>query len=252
MTFSSMSLTEEGVLSDLYAHAVRGLQANDLIPPDAGTNSPLYTQPIRTTSDFLTGIAGQFDAQRARQGGRALDTPMTPPDQTYAARRRSFLQAEEGVRTWAYDDRTGRPVPPGAAPQGKVTVGVGFNMDKGPAARQEWAAAFGPDGPSFDDVRAGRKALTTEQVYKLFDYTLNAVFEPILENKFRGVKLTTPQRLALLSAAYNGPRLLDPLVEPARRGDWKTVAALLERGNGDTMLSARRRREAAMILGADV
>lgn len=246
MQFQSKALTEQGVLEDLYAHTVRGLQATELVPPDAGSNAPLFSRPIASAADFLQEIDGQFAAQGQRQGGRALDTPWTPADQTYAARRRNLLQAEEGVRTWAYDDKTGKPVPSGESPQGKVTVGVGFNMDK-PAARSEWAGAFGGNGPSFDEIRAGKKALSTEQVYRLFDHTVNSVFEPIVDEKFRGVRLSTPQRLALLSAAYNGPTLLNALVEPAKRGDWKSVADLLERGNGNPVLTARRRREADLI-----
>lgn len=242
----SLATTVQGVFADLFRHSVSELQAADRTPPDAGTNSPLFSQPINNADEFMSAMDGQFSAQRKRQGGSAIDTPWTPADQTYAARRRDFIQAEEGVRLLAYDDKTGRPVPPGEAPQGKVTVGAGFNMDK-PAARQEWLGAFGKNGPDFDAVRAGQANLTHEEVYKLFDHTMNAVFEPIVSAKFKDVPMTSRQRLALVSAAYNGPSLLNNLVEPAQRGDWNAVADLLAKGNGNPVLASRRRREADML-----
>lgn len=41
----------------------------------------------------------------------------------------SMLRAEEGVRRYAYDDRTGEPV---MAPRGKLTIGVGRNIQEKP------------------------------------------------------------------------------------------------------------------------
>lgn len=55
-------------------------------------------------------------------------------------RLHSQLILEEGLRLMAYDDATGYPVPPGGTCRGKLTVGVGRNLDANPLTTEELAA----------------------------------------------------------------------------------------------------------------
>lgn len=61
------------------------------------------------------------------------------------SRLHSQLILEEGLRLMAYDDATGYPVPAGGTCRGKLTVGVGRNLDANPLTNEE-LAAVGHDG----------------------------------------------------------------------------------------------------------
>ena len=50
---------------------------------------------------------------------------------------RDQLVLEEGMKLQAYDDKTGLPVKPGEKCKGKLTVGVGRNLDDNPLTPQE-------------------------------------------------------------------------------------------------------------------
>lgn len=52
-------------------------------------------------------------------------------------RLHSQLILEEGLRLMAYDDATGKPVPSGGVCRGKLTVGVGRNLDDNPLTPTE-------------------------------------------------------------------------------------------------------------------
>lgn len=52
-------------------------------------------------------------------------------------RLHSQLILEEGMRLMPYDDATGYPVPPGGHCRGKLTVGVGRNLDGNPLTNME-------------------------------------------------------------------------------------------------------------------
>lgn len=62
-----------------------------------------------------------------------------------SVRLRSQLILEEGLRLMAYDDATSYPVPAGAICRGKLTVGVGRNLDANPLTVLE-QQAVGHDG----------------------------------------------------------------------------------------------------------
>jgi hypothetical protein len=53
----------------------------------------------------------------------------------------------------------------------KMTVGIGFNMDRGQEARDEWDEAFKNEEhpPDFEAVKAGHKRITHAQIKRLFD-----------------------------------------------------------------------------------
>ena len=126
--------------------------------------------------------------------------------------RQVYFAAAEKSKDWAYDDRGKSEVREGKPIKGKITVGIGFNMDRGKKARDEWDEAFKNEErpPDFDAVKAGKRRITHAQIKLLFD---NAV-----EKRERGLrelygsrwgKLRPNERLAIVSAYYTGSKTVD-------------------------------------------
>lgn len=78
------------------------------------------------------------------------------PGSLYYTTVKQLLIAHEGRRKYAYRDT-----------RGKVTVGVGFNLDN-PSARAHFTQAL--HTADFDGVYAGKVALTDEQIDLLLDH----------------------------------------------------------------------------------
>lgn len=246
--FSSNSTEQSGVLQDFAEYAVRNMQSSDRVPQAAGTNRPLFDQPINSAEDVVSLLERQFSSQRERQGGMATDTPYTPASDTYEARRNAMLRSNEGVRNFAYDDVTGQTVKPDGGPlRGLATVGVGFNMDQ-PAARSMWATAFPQGGPNFDDVRSGKLGLTSPQIDQLTNQTAQG-FEKIIDQKFAGIDMTEHQRLALLDVAYGGPAALNKIVPFMRAGDLSGAQQAVATAHTNPVVQGRYRRTANLFAG---
>lgn len=60
-------------------------------------------------------------------------------------RLHSQLILEEGLRLQAYDDATGKPVPAGQTCRGKLTIGIGHNLDAKPLTASQ-QKIIGHDG----------------------------------------------------------------------------------------------------------
>lgn len=245
--FSSLATTPEGVAQDFAQHMMRSYQEQDNAPAGLGVNRPMFDRPIRNAEDIFAAFDGAFAQQRVTQGGRAMDTPMTATGDTYEGRRNNRLRQEEGVRYAAYDDKTGRPVQPGQPLVGKATVGVGFNMDQ-PDGRKLWTEAFRGNGPDFDKVRSGEVRLNDGQVDTLLSHMANRT-EDYINRFFPGVPLRDHQRQALVSLGYYGPALLRGVAEAYRTGGPQAAAEVIRRGDGKSLVSTRRAREAQLFAG---
>jgi hypothetical protein len=127
----------------------------------------------------------------------------------YVRYRRLFLIEGEGMRRYAYDDATGKPIKPGVPIQGKVTVGIGFNMSRKEEAEKEWLEAF-RGAVDFEAVKSGQRALTEKEVGRLLEVSLG-IREVELKNAYgAGVwhRLRANERLAIESAYFNAPKLV--------------------------------------------
>lgn len=221
------------------------------VVPSVGITKP-YNRESITSIDDVMALTRQWSIEnKERKGGAAFDMPESAPTDTYRQRRFEFLSREEGIRTRAYDDATGLPVTDPSQVKGNITVGIGFNMDA-PGNREDFKRATGLSDKDFDEVRAGKKRLTQEQVRKLFDYSVLEA-EDFVKKKFKGVDLTEHQRIALVSLAFNNPSLIGPdLTRFVQEGN---IAAardeILNDSNRrkDRGLAGRRYREAEMFVG---
>jgi len=126
----------------------------------------------------------------------------------YSQIRYEFVKLNEGSYTQIYDDQTRLVLTNPSQAIGNVTVGVGFNMDRGQQARTEWNAAFG-GSVSFDDVYNNRVQLNNSQIRQLYDYSVSSR-ESEVARIYRNIDLTPSQRLVIEDLYFNGgPRLVE-------------------------------------------
>lgn len=248
--FKTTATTKEGVLRDAFSWYTQKRRMEGTIPPSVGVTEPL-PQNIQSAEVINDYGRSWTDTMRRRKGTMAYDNMNTSPSDSYRKRRYEFLKESEGVRFTAYDDATGNTISSSYKPRGKVTVGIGFNMDA-PGARGIWKAVIG-DEADFDEVYSGRKRLNEDQVRRLFDATIQDA-EEVVQRKLGDVSLDENQRLALVSLAFNLPALIGPnLTRHVKNGDMKSAAEeILYRSNAKKIkgLAARRYREASMFVGA--
>lgn len=218
--------------------------------PSSGVTKPL--PEVRSPADIVEGLRAMRSQLQTQRGGLPVENNLTPVEAGYAQKRFEFISGEEATRRFAYDDATGRQVRPGTPKRGNITVGIGFNMDR-PDARNVMRTALGVGDKEFDEIYSGRKSLTDLQIRKLFDFNANEA-EAIVAERFKGVNLRDHQRLALVSMAFNSPRLLGPKLVDAIRNNRspEAIHEILHNSNrrGIRGLAARRWREAFMFNGA--
>lgn len=251
ISFSTRATTKEGVLRDLHSYTARQLSDQGMVPSQAGVTQPLTQTPVNSPSEMFDNLFSWFRSNKQVKGPSAVDGRNPSAGNTYRDRRYDFLSKEEGIRTAAYDDATGRRVVDPNQKRGNITVGVGFNMDR-PDARNVWNAVFGND-VDFDKVYSGQSELNDDQVRRLFNFTAQEA-ETIVSNKFAGVDLEEHQRIALVSLAFNNPSLVGPnLTSQVRDGRWnEAIDEILHRSNRTKHkgLASRRYREAALFAGS--
>lgn len=244
----SQAANPDAYLRDVTNSTLRQMQTRGMAPETLGVTVPLqYPKSAKELGEMQRDWRS---IMRQRKGPAGYDSTDTPHESSYVQRRYDFISGEEAIRKLAYDDATGRPVTAGPA-KGKVTVGIGFNMDA-PGARDDWKKALGLGDKEFDETRAGKRVLSTLEIRKLFDYTVREA-EDFVDSRFKGVDLAEHQRLSLVSLAFNSPSLLGPrITEAIKSKNWKgAIREILFNSNrkADDGLAKRRYREAAMFNG---
>ncbi len=118
-----------------------------------------------------------------------------------------YMVQKEGVRKWAYDDETGKDVNIDNPAKGKVTVGIGFNMDTD-GAEKLWNEFFHSD-VDFESVYWGLEKLTWKDVDQFFEYCVRErkkEIKRIYSQIFHKLKLN--ERFAIEDLYFNGPKLV--------------------------------------------
>ena len=127
----------------------------------------------------------------------------------------------EGKKKKVYNDKK--------KPNGKKTVGIGFNMEQ-PGARKIWQNVL-PCVP-FDDVLSGKRGLEEAEIQKLFQHTLNE-------------KIKTAKRLFPKYDTYPDD-VKTALVNGVFRGDFKKgqdTVKLINEGKWDKAVEEYLNRE---------
>ena len=110
----------------------------------------------------------------------------------------SFILLNEGSRAQAYVDTVG-----------KVTVGIGFNMDASTAPAQ-WNQAFG-GSVSFDDVYHKRRNLSECEIRTLFDLSITVRRQEVKKiYAAEWDQLPCNIRVGIEDAYFNAPSLVGP------------------------------------------
>lgn len=247
-SFRSTATDPFAVQGDYMDYMVGNLRSKGVIPPSTGITKP--APRITNAADMFDQIEGMIGETRKRRRGATFDNMETPVNETYRQRRFDFLKRHEAARPLAYDDETGEPVT-SVAPVGNVTVGIGFNMAR-PDAPSVFQEALGLGRGEFDAVKTGRRQLSSVEIRRLFDHTIQEA-EDIVSSRI-GDDLTEHERLALVSMAFNGPTLIGPKITAAMQSGDRRAALneILYNSNakGINGLYNRRYAEASLFAGA--
>jgi hypothetical protein len=120
------------------------------------------------------------------------------------------LIESEGYYNFAYDDKRTEgqnSIAQIGKVKGKVTVGIGFNMDA-ESAEEDWEYSFG-DLKDFGKVRTGAKNITNIQIDKLYETVLlrkRREFEKLYKNIIQKLRLN--ERLVIEDLHYQLPSLV--------------------------------------------
>lgn len=211
------------------------------IAPTVGLTSEVMVEDSSLLNDF--GWLLQ-DLQKKVKGYMG-----TEADPTYKDRRFAMIGEREAWRAEAYWDG----VKSANGGKGYRTVGYGFNMDS-VGHKELFIETLKVDGEYFQSVYDGNVQITEAQGKKLFNAAV-AEAESIIDNRLKDVDLNNQQRLALVSMAYNSPKLIGPnLIKALKSGDNESaLKEILYKSNATRMLGLYNRRyeEALTFAGAD-
>ncbi len=163
-----------------------------------------------TTSSLNTNLTSTGAKNQIQDLMNRLNNPNLTSVE-YSQIRYEFVKLNEASFNQIYDDKTGKTITTPSQAKGYVSIGVGFNMDRGQEARTEWNAAFG-GSISFDDVYNNRVQLNENQVRQLYDYSVS-VRESEVSAIYKNVNLTPAQRLVVEDMYFNTPSLVNGKVD---------------------------------------
>ena len=239
------ALLQEGVMNQL--------AANGKVSPTVGLTS--INKPLKAGFDL--DISGDAITDAAEDVSWFIQDTytkvkehMSPEESTeYTDQRFEMIAEAEAWRSGAYWDGVK------SAPNGKGyrTVGYGYNMDS-VGHKDLFMKTLQVGEKYFDAVHKGTAEITEAQGRKLFDAAVGEA-ESVIDNRLNGVDLNHQQRLALVSMAYNSPKLIgENLVGHLKGGRInKAVEEILYKSNGSRMLGLYNRRyeEALTFVGAN-
>lgn len=150
-----------------------------------------------------------------------LDLSNASNQKIYADVLYKFILMNEGSEASAYKDTVG-----------KVTVGIGFNMDA-PSAKTEWAQAFG-NTVSFTDVYAQKRKLVESEIRALFDVN-TAIRRKEIQRIYASFwdDLAPNERVTIEDAYFNAPVLVS-----AKTKFYKHMCDYATNGNADGLQKA--------------
>jgi GH24 family phage-related lysozyme (muramidase) len=227
------TLVSQGVMA--------GLRRSGQISPTTGVTTDALSAQPSLTEDFSWLLQDAYTKVKDFMGADS--------DPTYQGRRFEMIGESEAWRAGAYWDG----VKKANGGKGYRTVGFGFNLDSvGHKDLFKETLKVGDD--YYQSVYDGNVDITEAQGRKLFDAAVGEA-EQIIDNRLKGVELNNQQRLALVSMAYNSPKLIGKnLVSQLKSGELdEAVNEILFKSNGSRSLGLYNRRyeEALTFVGAE-
>ena len=155
---------------------------------------------MKPTTRILTTLALAGGLSTALFECQAPKRQTLNPEQVHSNLVKT-LTMDEGKRQWVYDDETGKRLLPGDKSKGKRTIGVGFNLERGPSA-QEQIKSLERD---YMKLYKGEASLTDDEI----NYLLNQDIQDSVADaqKFVGKenydKLDTRAQEVVINMAFN-------------------------------------------------
>jgi GH24 family phage-related lysozyme (muramidase) len=199
------------MLPTFQSRLMSALKAEGLIPMSTGVTK---VAPNATSYGEAIDIAlEEMSRARSMFGTRSSDRYSTDVGTSYRDQRYELIRSFESVALTAYDD------------VGSPAIGLGFRMDN-PDARSVWTKAFGTSGPDFDQVYKGKASISPSQAKSLFDHSI-LYYEKVVDQALGGRSVSTSQRLALVSVAYNAPARVVGWKDTLRNGTDEAIMDLI-------------------------
>lgn len=230
------------ILSRLQEQSLGALRLLGAVPMTAGVTRPLASP--EGGGDIVASLTTEVVKGAQSEGPRFLDRHSTDANSTYRNARYRYFTNNYGARDYAYDAASGRRVKDGDKP-GRTNVGVNFDMDA-TDARSTWDEVFG-SALSFDDVKAGKTPLSSDQIQALFDTVIQRSEAKLVTP---GV-LTENQRLALLDISAMAPDLswaVDDYLKSGNPADF--LIPVLQNGATNSPVAAKRYTQATTFTGS--
>ena len=209
----------------------RQLQSGGLVSPTENVTN-FKTEPPDTPSWIE-----QMGRKIFNMNSEVFDSPDPDDKNNYLQRRFEFITGHEGWREKTYKDS-----------RGLRTVGFGFNLEE-PTNRELYKPSLKKTDAEFDALRDGKTALNIREGRILFEASSGAA-ERLITQKFGDMDLKGYERLALVSLAYNHPKLIGPnLTKHVRAGDKEMVLdEIRHRSNLHKIKGIANRREHEAML----
>ena len=154
---------------------------------------------------------------------------------------------------YTYDDDDKSRVTPGTLVKGRRTIGYSFNLDQAGASQMTAAA-----GLNHADLVSGIRQISTKEAARLAQQ-IAVERADLLLRRFKDDldKIDRNQWIAMMSLAYNGPKLIGPgLMQAVREGDvdsaiWEIACNSMGKVPAHLKAGVQRRRaiEAARYAG---
>ncbi len=244
--------SKSGRVSTFFGAAL--LTATSLVNPlfAASTTKPVQASPKATILSTRVNAKNALDFLPQKTGGANSLTHIVA-DHFFKAEQARSKRHQKGFESHFYRGMyelmaiIEKPVPTAYDDVNNVrTIGIGFNMSipdgksSDGTSRQKWTQAFPSNNPDFDACKRGEKALTSEQMMRLYETMLkdtetylrkrfNQEAEKLREShpkkKFRSYdELPANHRAALLSIHYQSPRIASRLYDELASGDLKQAS----------------------------
>lgn len=224
--FITIGTRKEDALADQARQIATKLQDAGMLPTSTGSTMPF--PKFETANDVVKFLHGEMGRKQEGNGGMPMENVNAHVDNKYTTIRYKSLKAYEGVRSKVYKDT-----------KGIATVGIGLNLEMD--YNTDFLAGLGVD---IKKLKAGEIELTEEQIQLSFENAVK-VAEDVVTKRIK-VPLNSYQRSALVSMAYNGPKLLDDkLVDAINNGKFRTAAAIIA---NKKINKTRRKKEAQDFL----
>jgi hypothetical protein len=256
MTVTNMETDPQKLMDDAVFAQIRALQQSGKLPLEITTDKaiPLQGWNIESFAKFYSS---------QKYSGTSSVPGLPDENKPWRNQLKDELRKDEGFRDRAYhgvlakNAPRGQTVQEGHGSQEEVSIGYGFNLNRGKprAGLQEVQQVLGLSPNDAESLYNGKRPVSQSEADKLLDYEVSRL-DTWLARETNGYPFRQHQRRALLNMAYNmgeGRMKQLGILQAATAGKDAEVVSRI-RGLADKaspVLRSRRIRDAVLYQGAD-